>query len=162
MTAVTASHAVEVTLPSETEVQITRVFDAPRDLVYRAWTTPELVRRWWAGDQGEVTSVEIDLRVGGTWRYVMVANAGFEVAFHGEYLEIVPGERIVSAEVFEGVPDAKAVSTTTLTEQDGRTTLTILVQHSSKQNRDMQVTSGMEPGLQSSLAKLEQVANSLR
>jgi uncharacterized protein YndB with AHSA1/START domain len=162
MTAVTASNAVVVTVPSETSVQITRVFDAPRDLVYRAWTTPELVRRWWAGDQGDVKSVEIDLQVGGTWRYVMIANGGFEVAFHGQYLELVPGERIVSTEEFEGMPGATAVSTTTLTEADGRTTLTILVQHTSTENRDAQVTSGMETGLQSSLAKLEQVANSLR
>jgi uncharacterized protein YndB with AHSA1/START domain len=162
MTAMAASNAVAVTLPSDTQVQITRVFDAPRDLVYRAWTTPELVRRWWAGDQGEVTSVEIDLRVGGTWRYVMRASAGFEVAFRGQYLELVPGERIVSSEEFEGMPGAKAVSTTTLTERDGRTTLTILVQHTSRENRDAQVSSGMETGLQSSWAMLEQVANSLR
>ncbi len=162
MTAVTASNAVVVTLPSDTEVQITRVFDAPRDLIYLAWTTPELVRRWWAGDQGEIKSIEIDLRVGGSWRYVMVANAGFEVAFHGQYLELVPGERIVSTDVFEGMPGATAISTTTLTEQDGRTTLSILVQHTSTENRDAQVASGMEAGLQTSLAKLERVANSLR
>jgi uncharacterized protein YndB with AHSA1/START domain len=162
MTAVTASSTAVVTVPTETQVQITRVFDAPRDLVYRAWTTPELIRRWWAGDQGEVISAEVDLRVGGSWRYVMKANAGFEVAFHGEYLEIDPGERIVSTEEFEGMPGATAVSTTTLTEQDGRTTLTILIQHTSKENRDLQVNSGMETGLTSSFAKLEQVANSLR
>ncbi len=162
MTAVTTSNAAVVTLPSDTQVQITRVFDAPRDLVYRAWTTPELVRLWWAGDQGEVKSVEIDLRVGGSWRYVMIANAGFEVAFHGQYLELVPGERIVSTDEFEGMPGATAVSTMTLTELDGRTTLTILVQHTSRENRDAQVSSGMETGLQTSLAKLEQVANSLR
>src|SRR5919206_1841670 len=94
-----------VTLPRENQILVTREFDAPRHLVYRAWTTPELVRRWWSGRRGEVTSVEIDLRVGGTWRYVMVANEGFEVAFHGEYRELVPNERIVSTEVFEGMPD---------------------------------------------------------
>ena len=162
MTTVTPSNRAVVTLPSDTQVQITRAFDAPRDLVYRAWTTPELVRRWWAGDQGQVTSVEIDLRIGGTWRYVMRANAGFEVAFHGQYLEIEPGERIVSTEEFEGMPGASAVSTTTLTEHDGRTTLTILVRHTSKENRDAHVNSGMETGLQSSWAMLEQVASSLR
>jgi uncharacterized protein YndB with AHSA1/START domain len=162
MTAVTSSNKAVVTLPSDTQVQIARVFDAPRDLVYRAWTTPELIRRWWAGDQGEVTSVEVDLRVGGTWRYVMRANAGFDVAFHGQYLEIEPGQRLVSTEEFEGMPGATAVSTTTLTEQGGRTTLTILVQHTSRENRDAQVNSGMDTGLQSSWAMLEQVANSLR
>jgi uncharacterized protein YndB with AHSA1/START domain len=153
---------VTVTLPSDTEVQITREFDAPRDLVYRAWTEPELIRRWWAGDNGEVTSAEVDLRVGGTWRFVMIANGGFEVAFRGEYLELVAGERIVSTEEFEGMPGAKSVSTIALTEQHGLTTLTILVQHASRENRDMQANSGMETGLESSWRQLEQVANSLR
>jgi uncharacterized protein YndB with AHSA1/START domain len=161
MAAATANAAV-VTLPSDTQIQITREFDAPAALIYRAWTTPELVRRWWAGDKGQVVSAEVDLRVGGTWRYVMTANAGFEVAFHGEYLELEPGRRIVSTEVFEGMPDAAATSTMTLTEEDGRTTMTILVQHASKENRDAHVNSGMEGGMQTSLAMLEDVAKSLR
>ena len=104
MTAMTTSGSAVVTLPTDTQILITREFDAPRHLVYRAWTTPELIRRWWSGDRGEVTSIEVDLRPGGTWRYVMVANGGFEVAFHGEYQEIVPGERIVSTEIFEPCP----------------------------------------------------------
>jgi uncharacterized protein YndB with AHSA1/START domain len=162
MTAMTGSKTAVVTLPADTQILISREFDAPRDLVYRAWTTPELIKGWWSGDQGEVTSVEVDLRVGGTWRYVMTANAGFEVAFHGEYQEIVTNEKIVSTEVFEGMPDAAAVSTTTWTEQDGRTTVKLLVQHSSKEHRDAHVNSGMETGLQSSWAALEQVANSIR
>jgi uncharacterized protein YndB with AHSA1/START domain len=141
---------------------ITRQFDAPRHLVYRAWTTPELIRRWWAGDRGKVTSAEVDLRPGGRWRYVMTANGGFEVAFHGEYREIVPDQRIVSTEVFEGMPDAAAVSTATFAEQDGRTTLTILVEHTSQEHRDMHLNSGMEEGMNESLDHLEQVAASLR
>ena len=87
--ATTSSGKATVTLPTDEQILITREFDAPRHLVYKAWTTPELVKRWWSGDRGEVTLVEIDLRVGGMWRYVMVANGGFEVAFHGEYREIV-------------------------------------------------------------------------
>jgi len=150
-----------VTLPADTQILITREFNAPRHLVYRAWTTPELVKRWWAGDRGEVTIAEIDLRPGGSWRYVMIANGGFEVAFHGEYTEIVPDERIVSTEIFEGMPDAASVSTATFTETDGRTTLTILVQHTSKEHRDIHVNSGMEGGLQEALDHLEQVARSL-
>ena len=74
-----------LTLPSETEILMVREFDAPKDLVYKAYTTPELVKRWWAGKRGNVTIAEIDLRVGGQWRYVMIADGGFEVAFHGEY-----------------------------------------------------------------------------
>lgn len=159
--AVTSSNKAVVTLPSDTQILITREFDAPKHLVYRAWTTPELIKRWWSGDRGEVTSAEVDLRVGGRWRYVMTANGGFEVAFHGEYLEIVPNERIVSTEVFEGFPDAGAVDTLTFTEQDGRTTLAILVQHESKEHRDAHINSGMEEGMQESMAALEQVAQSL-
>ncbi|HXW46363.1 MAG TPA: SRPBCC family protein [Streptosporangiaceae bacterium] len=160
MTAVTSGAAV-VTLPSDTQILITREFAAPRHLVWRAWTEPDLIRRWWSGDRGEVTSVTNDLRVGGAWRWVMRANPGFEVAFHGEYLEIEPDERLVRTEVFEGAPDAAAVSTLSLTEAGGRTTTTILVQHSSQQNRDAHLNSGMESGMQSSLALLEQVATSL-
>jgi uncharacterized protein YndB with AHSA1/START domain len=95
MSGMTTSNSAVVTLPSDTQILITREFDAPRHLVYRAYTTPELIRRWWAGDRGQVTSAEMDLRPGGSWRYVMIANAGFEVAFHGEYQEIIDGERIV-------------------------------------------------------------------
>ncbi|MGD0928473.1 MAG: SRPBCC family protein [Streptosporangiaceae bacterium] len=158
----TSSRRAVVTLPEDTQILITREFDAPARLVYRAWTTPELVRRWWSGDRGEVTSAEIDLRVGGTWRFVMKANAGFEVAFHGEYREIVPAGRIVSTEVFEGMPDAEALSTITFTEADGRTTMSILVQHSSQEHRDAHINSGMEDGMQEALDRLEEVARSLR
>jgi uncharacterized protein YndB with AHSA1/START domain len=91
----------------------------------------------------------------------MTANAGFEVAFHGEYQEIIDGERIVSTEVFEGAPDAAAVSTTTFTGNGSRTTLAILVQHTSRENRDMHLNSGMETGMQESMNHLEEVARSL-
>jgi uncharacterized protein YndB with AHSA1/START domain len=161
MATVAASGKAVVTLPGETQILITREFVAPKHLVYRAYTEPELVKRWWAGQRGVVTSVEVDLRVGGTWRYVMIANGGFEVAFHGEYREIVPGERIVSTEVFEGAPDAPAVTTATLTEHDGHTTLSVLVEHSSAHARDMHLNSGMELGMQEAYDLLEQVAASL-
>lgn len=157
----TTTNSAVVTLPSDTQILITREFDAPRQLVYRAYTTPELITRWWSGDRGEVTSAEVDLRPGGTWRYVMTANAGFEVAFHGEYQEIIPAERLVSTEVYEGAPDAPAVVTTTFAEQNGRTTLSILVQHISRENRDLHLNSGMEAGMQESLNHLEQVARTL-
>lgn len=157
----TSSGSAVVTLPADNQILITRDFDAPRHLVYRAWTTPELIRRWWSGDRGEVTSAEVDLRVGGGWRYVMVANGGFEVAFHGEFREIVPNERIVSTEIYEAVPDVLALNTLTLTERDGRTTLSILVEHGERRFRDLHVESGMEAGMQEALDHLEQVARSL-
>ena len=127
MEAMTTSGSATVTLPTDEQILITREFDAPRHLVYKAWTTPELVKRWWSGGHGEVTIAEIDLRVGGMWRYVLIANEGFEVGFHGEYREIVPDERIVSTEVYEGMPEGEALNTLTLTEEDGRTTMSILV-----------------------------------
>ena len=160
--AVTSSGTATVTLPTDEQILITREFDAPKNLVYRAWTTPELVKRWWNAKRGEVTIAEIDLRVGGSWRYVMVTDSGFEVAFHGEFREIVPNERIVSTEIYEGMPEAEALNTLTLTEVDGRTILTVLVQHSSKEHRDAHINSGMEAGLQDALDLLEEVAVSLR
>jgi uncharacterized protein YndB with AHSA1/START domain len=160
--AATSSGTATVTLPTDEQILITREFDAPKHLVYKAWTTPELVKRWWSGHRGEVTIAEIDLRVGGMWRYVMLAQGGFEVAFHGEYREIVPNERIVSTEVYEGMPEGEALNTLTFTEVDGRTLLTILVQHTSKEHRDAHINSGMEGGMQEAMDLLEQVAVSLR
>jgi len=157
----TTSDSAVVTVPSSTQILITREFDAPRHQVYRAYTTPELIRRWWAGRRGQCTVAEVDLRPGGSWRYVMTANSGFEVAFHGEFLEIIDGERIVSTEVFEGAPDAAAVTTTTFAEHDGRTTLSSLVQHVSQENRDVHLNSGMEPGMQEAMNHLEEVARTL-
>jgi uncharacterized protein YndB with AHSA1/START domain len=160
-----SSGTAKVTLPADEQILITREFDAPKHLVYKAWTTPELVKRWWHANRGEMTVAEIDLRVGGMWRYVMVAEGDFEVGFHGEYREIVPNERIVSTEVYEGIPDAEAhaaLDTMTLTEEDGRTTVSILVEHKSKADRDAHIESGMEAGLQDAMDLLEQVASSLR
>jgi len=136
----TSSGTAVVTLPTDEQILITREFDAPKHLVYEAWTTPELVRRWWAGKRGE---------------------GGFEVAFHGEFREIVPNERIVSTEVYEGMPDGEAINTITFTEADGRTTIEVLVQHSLQEHRDAHINSGMEGGMQESMDALEQVAISL-
>jgi uncharacterized protein YndB with AHSA1/START domain len=161
----TSSGTATVTLPTDEQILITREFDAPKELVYKAFTTPGLVRRWWHANWGEMTIAEIDLRVGGKWRYVMVADGGFEVGFHGQYREIVPNERIVSTEAYEGIPDADeqaALNTLTLTEVDGRTTMTILVEHPTKEGRDAHIESGMEDGMQDAMDLLEQVAVSLR
>ncbi len=153
-----------VSLLGDNQIQITRVFDAPRLLVWRTITEPDLIKRWWGGERGAVTSVEVDLRVGGRWRYVMTANGGFEVAFHGEYREITAPERLVNTEAYEGIPDADAhaaVCTVTLSEKDGRTYLEVLVEHVSQADRDAHINSGMEGGMQESYDKLEEVATSL-
>ena len=165
MTAMPSSRRAEVTLPADDQILITREFDAPKHLVYKAYTTPELINRWWAGQRGNVTSVEVDLRVGGSWRYVMVANGGFEVAFHGEYREVEPYDRLVSTEAYEGVPNPDenaTVNTMTFEETDGRTTVTVLVDAPSKEVRDAIIESGMEAGMQDAYDLLEQVAISLR
>jgi uncharacterized protein YndB with AHSA1/START domain len=165
---VTTSQSAKLTLPTDEQILITREFDAPRHLVFKAMTTPELVRRWWHAKRGEVTACEIDLRVGGKWRYAMVTPDGFEVAFHGEYVEIVPDERIVTREVYEGLPEGVSeeqggtVNTATFADAGkGRTELTLLIQATSKAARDAIIESGMEDGLQDALDLLEQTASSL-
>jgi uncharacterized protein YndB with AHSA1/START domain len=161
MMRVASKGAAVVTLPSDTQIKITREFDAPRHLVYKVWTTPELIKRWWSANRGEVTVADVDLRVGGRWRWVMVTEKGYEVVFSGEYLEIVLNERLVFTEVFGGMPDAGAVTTLVFTEKDGRTTLTTLVQHEKKEHRDAHINSGMEAGMQDAMDLLEQLAISL-
>jgi uncharacterized protein YndB with AHSA1/START domain len=163
METVTSNRSAKVTLPTDEQILITREFAAPPHLVYRAYTTPELVERWWHAKRGEIKSIEIDLRVGGSWRYVMVAcNAGIEVAFHGEYSEVVPDERIAGTEIYEGAPDHPALTTTTFAPIGADSTLlTILVEHDSQFARDMHIQSGMEDGLQDALDLAEAVAVSL-
>ena len=166
--AATSSGSARVTLPTDEQILITRQFAAPKHLVYKAFTTPELVKRWWHANRGEMTIAEIDLRVGGKWRYVMVGDDGIEVGFHGEYREIVPNERVVSTEIYEGLPEGVSeeegatVNTAMFTETDGLTTLAILVQATSKVSRDAIIESGMEAGLQDAMDLLEQAAVSLR
>ena len=147
-----------ITLPSDTDILITRVFDAPADLVFQAWTTPELVRRWWGFETSEWLVCDIDLRIGGQWRFV-IRDGGMEVGFHGEYREIARPHRLVSTEIYEGFPDpdgdGAALNTISLDEVDGVTTMTLLVQHARPEHRDAHIASGMEGGLQVSLDRME-------
>jgi uncharacterized protein YndB with AHSA1/START domain len=161
---VASSGTAKVTLPTDEQILITREFDAPRHLVYKAWTTPELVERWWAGHRGRTTLVELDLRVGGRWRYVLIANSGgHEVGFHGEYREIVPNERLQWTEFYEGVPGSDpAIVTATFVEEDGRTRLELLTEVSSKEVRDMIIESGMEVGMQEQMNIIDELLISLR
>ena len=155
--------SAEITLPSGTEILITRQFDAPAALVFKALTTPDLVKRWWGFDTSVWKVCDIDLRVGGTWRYV-IQDGEMEVGFHGVYREIDAPRRIVSTEAFEGLaalgitddPDSAAsVNTVTLEEVDGVTTMTTLVRHVTKEHRDGHIESGMEGGMQVSFDRLE-------
>jgi uncharacterized protein YndB with AHSA1/START domain len=151
-----------VTTPSDLEICITRTFDAPAALVFRAWTTPALVRRWWGSDTAPLVVCDIDLRVGGSWRYVTRDESGLELGWHGTYREIAAPHRLVSTEVFEGYPDGEALNTMTLEERDGSTLLTAMVRHTSRANRDGHLDSGMEGGMQLTFDRLEDVLRSMR
>ena len=163
----TTSRSAMLTLPTDEQILITREFAAPRHSVWRAWTEPELVRRWWHAKRGEVTVCEIDLSVGGTWRYVMVTHDGFEVGFHGEYREIVVDERLVTIETYEGLPedvseeDGTTINTAAFDEAEGGTRVTLLIEASSKASRDAIIETGMEDGLQDALDLAEEIAASL-
>jgi uncharacterized protein YndB with AHSA1/START domain len=163
MSQVTSGRRATVSTPSDTEILIEREFAAPKRLVYKAYTTPELVSRWWPGERGEMQSCEIDLRVGGKWRYVMRASEGFEVAFHGEFREIVENERLVNTEVFEGAPagTAPALSIVTFEQAGDRTRLGMRMQLESREVRDMILASGMEGGVQEGMDILEQIVGEL-
>ena len=152
-----------VTTPSDSEVRMTRWFDAPRHLVFEAMSKPEHVRKWW-GNLGEGYSVpvcEIDLRVGGRWRFVNRHPKG-EAAFHGEYREINPPDRIVFTEIFEDFPDNVSVVTSELTEQNGRTLMTVTVDYGSKEVRDIVMSTGMAHGAGISYDRLEDLLATLQ
>lgn len=155
------SGSAEVTLPTDTEIMITRKFDAPAELVFDVWTAPEHVRNWWGWEKDEMRVCEIDLRVGGAYRFV-AGDKDREVAFRGVYQEIERPHRLVSTEVYEPYPESESINTLTLEEDDGVTTMTILVAHRSREARDATIASGMEKGLQHSLDRVDKVlANEL-
>jgi len=148
--------SAEVTLPSDTEIMIVRRFDAPADLVFDVWTTPEHVRNWWGWETDQMRVCEIDLRVGGTYRFV-AGQDDREVAFSGVYREIERPHRLVASEVYEPYPESESLNTLTLEEDGGVTTMTILVAHRTTEARDATIASGMEKGLQHSLDRVDSV-----
>ena len=157
------SDSFTVTTPSDQEIRMTRLFDAPRSLVFEAMTTPEHVKQWW-GRLGEGYSVpvcEIDLRVGGRWRFVN-RHPGGEVAFYGEYREIAPPNRLVFTEIFEQFPDSVSVVTTEFSDENGKTRMTATVRYPSRAVRDMVLASGMSRGAGISYDRLEDLVASLQ
>jgi uncharacterized protein YndB with AHSA1/START domain len=153
---VTSSTGLIVTTPSDTEIVMTRVFDAPRALVFEAHSKPEHIRRWW-GPRGYTTPItEMDFRPGGAWRFVQRGTDGTEFGFRGEFREIVPPEKIVWTFEFEGMPGHVSVQTLTLEEKDGRTTLTSRLEFPSTEERDGMLHSGMERGASDSMDRLEE------
>ena len=153
------SDTFTVTTPSDREICMSRLFDAPRHLVFEAMSKPEHIREWWGrlGDGYSVPVCEVDLRPGGRWRFVNRHPHG-EAAFHGVYREITPPERIVFTEIFEEFPDSESVVTAVLTEENGKTRLTATVVYPSRDVRDAVVNSGMAKGAAISYDRLEEVA----
>lgn len=151
-----------VTLPSDVEIKVVRQFDAPADLVFEVWTTPEHIRNWWGYPEHEMTVCEMELRVGGEYRFVAQIPDFGELAFHGVNLEIDRPHRLVSTEIFEAYPDIESVNTLTLEEANGVTTMTILTRYPTKEARDGVIESGMEHGLQVSLNRAEAILVSLQ
>jgi uncharacterized protein YndB with AHSA1/START domain len=146
-----------VDTPDDLKIVITRAFDAPRDLVFNCVTTPDLVKRWMTGPPGWTMPVcEIDLRVGGKYRYVWRNTEGQDMGMGGIYREISRPERIVSNELFdEDWTGGETVATMTLAERDGRTTLTTTVAYSSTAARDAALRSGMTEGMEMGYANLD-------
>ncbi len=152
----------EVSKPSACEVRMTRLFDAPRELVYEAMTRPEHVRRWWGqlGDGYSVPVCEVDLRVGGKWRFVNRHPKG-DAEFYGVYREIAPPERVVFTEIFAPFPDTESLVTAVLTEEHGKTRLHATSKYPTKEVRDMVLSTGMEKGAALSYDRLDEVAMAL-
>jgi uncharacterized protein YndB with AHSA1/START domain len=148
--------------PSDREIVLTREFDAPRQLVFDAHTKPELLQRWLTGRPGHTMPIcEIDLRVGGAYRYVWRGPDGKEMTSKGFYREVVPPARLVATERFEPTwYEGEAVNTTTFAERNGKTTVTLTIQCGSREVRDGILKSGMERGVAYSFDQLEQILSS--
>ncbi len=153
------SESFNLTTPSDRDIQLTRLFDAPRSLVFEAMSKPEHITQWW-GRLGEGYSVpvcEVDLRPGGTWRFVNRTPKGELATFYGVYREIAPPERMVFTEIFEPFPDAESVVTVVLTDESGKTRLTLTARYPSLDVRNMVLKTGMEKGAAISYDRLEEV-----
>ena len=155
--------SLKITTPSDREIAMTRVFDAPRTLVYDAYTKPELLKRWLGVHNGWTLAVcEIDLKVGGTYRYVWRHPDGMEMGMRGVYQELIPSERVVATEKFDQPwYEGEAVGTVTFDEQDGKTTLTMTILYASKDVRDAVLQSPMEQGVAAGFNKLAELLPTL-
>jgi uncharacterized protein YndB with AHSA1/START domain len=151
-----AKNEMTVTLPSDREIKLTRVFNAPRRFIYEAMTSCEHLRHWWGPSKYKFVKCDMDFRPGGKWRIVQGGQDGEEFAFRGEYREIVPNERIVQTFEFEPMAGHISVETMTLTEKDGKTTLTTVSRFDSKEDRDGMLQSGMEGGAAETYDRLEE------
>jgi uncharacterized protein YndB with AHSA1/START domain len=157
------SDSFTVTLPSDREIRMTRLFGAPRELVFDAMTQPEHIRNWWGclGSGYSVPECEVDLRIGGKWRFVNQTPTGERATFYGEYREIARPERLVFTEIFEPFPDAASIVTSVLEDENGKTRMTVTVDYGSLEVRDMVRNTGMERGAAISYDRLEDLVIAL-
>jgi uncharacterized protein YndB with AHSA1/START domain len=152
-----SKNELTVTTPSDLEIAQTRVFDAPRGLVFEAHSSCEHMSNWWGPRKYEVASCDIDFRPGGAWRIVLRATDGGEHAFYGEYREIVPPERIVATFEWGGMPGHTSVGTMTFEEHDGKTTLASTSVFDTVEDRDGMLAGGeMEAGAAETMDRLEE------
>lgn len=147
---------LKVTTPSDREIVLTRVFDAPRHLVYDAFTKPELLKRWFGPRDWSLVTCDVDHRVGGGFRFVMRGPDGKDMGMRGTYRDLAPPDRSVHMESFDDFP-GEAQVTTTFVEQSGKTTMTATVLYPSKEIRDAVIQSGMEHGAAESYDKLSEL-----
>jgi len=159
---VTPDTTLTVTTPSDREITLTRVFDAPRRLVFEAWTRTEHVPHWYGCASMKMLVCEIDLRPGGAWRYVLSQPEGGEFGMHGVYREVAAPDRLVYTEVFEAFPDHEALVTMILEEQDGKTKMTATSLYESVEVRDAVIASGMESGAAESLNRLAERVETMK
>ena len=156
--------SLKITTPSDREIVVTRAFDAPRDLVFEAWTKPEHVRHWWGWRSSTMIVCEAEVRPGGSWRYVTREESGVEVPFTGVYREVTPPERVVHTEIYDVAPfnsGDPAVTTVTFREEAGRTTVTATTLYPTKEIRDTVLQSRMEAGAAESYDRLAELLGTL-
>jgi uncharacterized protein YndB with AHSA1/START domain len=154
-----SNYKAEITLPSDRELVVRRVFDAPPHLVYQAWTDAQLVPRWWCCTEGYVMPVcDMDVRVGGSYRWVMRGH-GQDHAFYGEYRELVPGAKIVMTQIYAPYPEEQTVVTLSFEEKDGKTVFLSHSLYTTQAGRDGHIASGMERGMNAAFDLLDELAH---
>lgn len=157
----TKAETLKLTTPSDREIEMTRVFDAPRHLVFDALTQPELIRRWYGPEGWSMSVCEVDLKVGGKWRFVSRQPSGKEIGQRGIYREVVPSERLVNTELWDDWDVGEVLVTTVFAERDGRTTLTVTTLFPSQEVRDALINSGMASGAAETYDKLAELLASM-
>jgi len=152
----------EMTTPTDTTIKVTKKFDAPKEMIWKIWTDPELIPQWWGPRKYKTVIDKYDLRVGGEWRFLQTDEEGNEFAFHGVFKEIDEPKKVVQTFVFEPMPDKELTDTLTIEEVDGKTTITTISQFANKEDRDGMIASGMESGQKEGFERTEELIKKLK